>query len=273
MTQSLPCILYRDLPRDWHQRIRQTFVAAVDHLQSPEPLPVLFRADDIGVLSANFLGLLDLFSSHQIPLCLAVVPTWLTRTRWTAINTQLAASSTQWCWHQHGWSHTNHQSTGKKCEFGTARSRSALRDDLERGRDRLQDIMGSDFSPFFTPPWNRCSEEMLELLSELGFRGVSRSKGEQGQKAIIDDFYINVDLHTRKEPDGGAALEGLCAELGRAVGEHYVSVMIHHQLMNQDSFELLELLLSLVSDSSKLKACTFNELKVSNFLERFTGSC
>jgi peptidoglycan/xylan/chitin deacetylase (PgdA/CDA1 family) len=266
MPPSRPCILYRDFPGDWHQRIRRTLVTALDRSDSPEPLPVFFRADDVGVLSTNFLRLLDLFQRHRMPLCLGVVPTWLTRTRWTAINTHVETSSTQWCWHQHGWSHTNHQATGKKCEFGSARSIRALRDDLERGRDRLQDIMGRDFSPFFTPPWNRCSQETLSLLSKLGFRAVSRSKGEQGPKAIIDDFYINVDLHTRKEADGGTALEALCDELGRAVEEHYVAIMVHHQLMSQSSFDLLDLLLSLVSRSGTLKVCTFNELRGSNLL-------
>ncbi|MGI9537763.1 MAG: DUF2334 domain-containing protein, partial [Desulfocapsaceae bacterium] len=233
----------------------------LDLSTSCRPIPVLFRADDIGVLSTNFLRMLDLFQTHHLPLCLAVVPTWLSQTRWRAIKTHIDTGSPLWCWHQHGWNHTNHQSTGKKCEFGSARSRSAISNDLSRGKDRLLRIVGSDYSPFFTPPWNRCSEETLAILAELGFSGVSRSRGEQGENGSLKDFFINVDLHTRKETDGGSALEGLCDELRLAVEQHYVSVMIHHQLMNDSAFELLELLLTLVAGNSKFRACTFNDLR------------
>jgi hypothetical protein len=123
--------------------------------------------------------------------------------------------------------------------------------------------MGSDFSPFFTPPWNRCSDQALELLAELEYRGVSRSRGEQYRRAFVDDFFINVDLHTRKEADPASALQGLCRELRQAIEENYVSIMIHHQLMNESSFELLDLLLSYISQSSKIKGYRFNELSES----------
>ncbi len=227
----------------------------------PRPIPVLFRADDIGVLSTNFGRLLDLFQTHQLPLCLAVVPTWLTQARWRAIKSHVDTGSALWCWHQHGWNHTNHQPSGKKGEFGSARPASAISADLARGKDRLLTIMGSEFSPFFTPPWNRCSEETLEILAELGFRGVSRSRGEQGNKTPLQDFFINVDLHTRKETGGRSALENLGDELRLAVEQHYVSIMIHHQLMNDCAFELLDLLLTLIVGNSKFRPCTFNDLR------------
>lgn len=262
--RSPPCILYRNFPGGEFQRIKETLSAALDSSTSPPPIPVLFRADDIGVISANFLRLLNLFHTYHLPLCLAVVPTWLTQTRWRAIKSHVDTGSSLWCWHQHGWTHANHQPTGKKCEFGPARSRSALTDDLSRGQDRLLSIGGTIFSPFFTPPWNRCSEETLDILVELGFRGVSRSRGEQGKKAPLEDFFINVDLHTRKETDGHSALAGLCGELRLAVKEHYIGVMIHHQLMNDSAFELLGLLLSLIAENSNFRACTFNDLRGSD---------
>ena len=259
--KSAPCILYRNFPGDGLQRIKDTLSAALDRSTFPLSLPVLFRADDIAVLSPNFLRMLYLFQTYQLPLCLAVVPTWLTQTRWKAIKSHIDTESSLWCWHQHGWNHTNHQSTGKKCEFGTARSRSAITDDLSRGKDRLRTIVGSDFSPFFTPPWNRCSDETLLILAEQGFSGVSRSRGEQGKKAPLEDFFVNVDLHTRKEPDCDSALEALCDDLRLAVEQHYVSIMIHHQLMNDSAFELLELLLALMAENSNFRVCTFNEFR------------
>lgn len=257
---SHPCTLYRDFPSNGLQLIQDRLSAAVDRTQNTRPIPVLFRADDIGVLSSNFLRLLDLFRLHRMPLCLAVVPTWLTHARWSAIKDHVDTDSTQWCWHQHGWSHTNHQRSGKKAEFGQARSKNSLAHDLTRGRDRLLAIGGTDFSPFFTPPWNRCSDATLQILTELGFRGISRSRGEQVGKTSLEDFFINVDLHTRKEPDGRSALEALCAELRQAVDNHYVSIMIHHQMMNDRAFDLLDLLLAEVAENSRLAAGTFNDL-------------
>ncbi|MEJ2058646.1 MAG: hypothetical protein P8X39_12500, partial [Desulfofustis sp.] len=78
-------------------------------------LPIFFRADDIGVVSTNFLRLLQLFQGYPVPLCLAVVPAWLSTARWRAISTHIDPGSPQWCWHMHGWTHTNHQGSGKKC--------------------------------------------------------------------------------------------------------------------------------------------------------------
>lgn len=258
--KTLPCILYREFPADGFKQIQQTLTGAVNRRKTTRPLPLLFRADDIGVPSVNALRLLKLFSTYGVPLCLAVVPTWLTAIRWEKFKAHVDTTSPQWCWHQHGWRHANHQPSGKKAEFGAARTKSALRVDLIRGRDRLTSVMGSDFSPFFTPPWNRCSEETLELLAELGYRGISRSKGEQTRRAPLDDFFINVDLHTRKEVDAVSALQALCEELRQAVEEYYVSIMIHHQLMNESGFELLDLLLAFISQSSRFKVCSFSDL-------------
>ncbi len=258
--KTCPCALYREFPANGLTQIEQTLTDALDRSTSSKPLPVLFRADDIGVPSAHSLRLLGLFAHYRVPLCLAVVPAWLTATRWKVFKAHVDTGSPQWCWHQHGWRHANHQHGGKKGEFGTARPRSALRTDLIRGKDRLETVLGTDFSPFFTPPWNRCSDETLKLLAELDYRGISRSKGEQSRRAPLDDFFINVDLHTRKEADAAGALQALCEELRQAIEGYYVSIMIHHQLMNERSFELLEFLLSFISQSSKMKGCRFNEL-------------
>ena len=262
--RSKPCALYREFPDNGITLIEQTLTGALEHRRTAKPLPVLCRADDIGVPSAHCLRLLTLFVKHNVPLCLAVVPTWLTTGRWGVFKTHVDTTSPLWCWHQHGWRHANHQPSGKKAEFGPARTRSVLRADLIRGRDRLASVMGSDFAPYFTPPWNRCSGETLELLAEHGYRGVSRSRGEQSGRTPVEDFFINVDLHTRKERDAASALQALCEELSRAIAENYVSIMIHHQLMNEASFELLDYLLSFISQSSTVKGYRFNELDVSD---------
>jgi len=229
-------------------------------VSSGAPIPIFFRADDSGVISGNFLRLLRLFQDYQLPLCLAVVPAWLTRTRWRAISAHIDTSSPDWCWHQHGWTHANHQRSGKKSEFGSDRSADAIVKDIDRGRRRIESIIGSSFYPAFTPPWNRCTETAVEILKEQGFSAVSRSFGEQKKPVCLPDYFINVDLHTRKKADHISAYDGLLIEWRRALDERWLGVMIHHQLMGEDDFELLEWLLQTTVRSPKLHGCTFAEL-------------
>ena len=219
---------FLDFFEDGVDRVRDSLLTELQRLDPGPAVPIFFRADDIGVISARFLRLLRLFQAYQVELCLAVVPVWLSRARWGAINAVIDGRSPLWYWHQHGWSHTNHQESGKKSEFGPARSVEAIRNDLVRGRDRLEAIIGSSFYPLFTPPWNRCSEATVDILAELGYEAISRSLGEQGHPARLPDYYVNLDLHTRKEADPASALDNLCGELRRAVAERRIGVMIHH---------------------------------------------
>lgn len=255
-----PARLYLDLPENALQRLRGTIDAGLKQTATDRSVPVFFRADDIGVMSSTFARLMDLFSQHRMPLCLAVVPTWLSRSRWSTFSNYWETSSPLWCWHQHGWRHANHETTGKKSEFGNTRSSEALKHDLANGRDHLRRIIGERYSPFFTPPWNRCSELTISLLQELGVHGISRSSGEQNGAASLPDYYINVDLHTRKEPSAELCLEALSEEMKRAVASGCVGIMIHHQRMNDLAFTLLDGLLGLISDNHALIPNNFNNL-------------
>lgn len=239
------------------QRIRDSLLKALHRVESSQPIPIFYRADDIGVMSRNFLRLLHLFQEYRVALSLAVVPAWITRARWSAVAEQIETGSSLWCWHQHGWTHANHEESGKKCEFGSARPADAIKNDLIRGRDRLEAIIGSSFSPIFTPPWNRCSDTTIDILQELGFLAISRSRGEQKHPVRLTDYFVNVDLHTRKETDAASALDNVCGELRQGVSERRIGIMIHHQLMDQNSFKLLELLLAATAGSKKLEAGSF----------------
>ena len=67
--RSKPCALYREFPDNGITQIEQTLTGALEHRRTATPLPVLFRADDIGVPSAHCLRLLTLFVKHNVPLC------------------------------------------------------------------------------------------------------------------------------------------------------------------------------------------------------------
>ena len=252
--------IYRIDPHAALASVEETITAALSRLKPGATISTFFRADDIGVPSYNFFAMTDCFTRHNLPLCLAVVPAWLTDPRWEAIEQRVDTTLPLWCWHQHGWSHRNHETTGKKYEFGPSRTGADIESDLIQGRTRLESVLGKDYSPFFTPPWNRCSPVTLDALARLQFHGVSRSRGEQKQPAPLPDLYINVDLHTRKEDDPDTSLHNLCDEFAHAIENMHVGIMLHHQRMDRPALLFLDGLLRIIAAQPRLKACDFNQL-------------
>lgn len=253
-----PAQLYRFYPEQTTKVIAQSLESGLRAGGGDGPLPVFFRADDIGVPSENFSTMMHLFGRKKVPLCLAVVPAWLTAKRWAAMAEICDTDSPLWCWHQHGWKHRNHEISGKKNEFGGGRPDAQIRADLSRGRKRLNAIMGRTFSAYFTPPWNRCSPAALEALADLDFHGLSRSRGSRPESQVLPDIAVNVDLHTRKEADSPSCLAALADEIEQAAGTGTIGFMLHHQRMNKEAFELLATLLDLVVQHPRLTPVTFS---------------
>lgn len=248
----------------WNRRlpegIRETIRQSLGQGGSEKPLQVFFRADDIGLVDERFRRLMRLFEAHRTPLCLALVPTWLSEKTWAAMQ-EFAPESPLWCWHQHGWSHRNHEPAGKKCEFGAGRNPLAVRTELKHGRQRLTHLLGELFVPVFTPPWNRCSRKTMELLLELGYLAVSRSEGAKPEAPPgLPDFAVNVDLHTRKENDCRDAWQNLLTEMTKAVNRGRIGFMIHHQLMNSAAHDFLEILLTELHRRPQVAFCDFRQL-------------
>lgn len=224
-----------------------------------------FRADDIGIPGKNFFRLMDIFLRHGIPLCLAVVPSWLSIKRWEILQKIDDKSPQLWCWHQHGWSHRNHETYGKKNEFGKTRPADDIMKDILNGREKLEKIMKNRFNPVFTPPWNRMDARALMILKENGYKAVSmQEKTDHYKKDMIPygllDFSVNVDLHTRREvlPEDG--WKTLFDEFSYAVRSGVCGVMIHHQLMNSACFDFLEILLGTLKQNSSVLPVHFGHL-------------
>ncbi len=221
---------------------------------------LFFRADDIGVPSLRFSQMIRLFTEYKIPLCLAVVPSWLTYKRHLQLQ-DATGSSTGYCLHQHGWLHKNHESSGKKQEFGESRPMEAIRQDLVRGGNRLRQLMGNSFFPFFTPPWNRCGSTTLKLLADHDYLGVSRSSGATPCcPPELRDIQVNVDLHTRKESSADIALTNLLKELQSSVAGGTSGIMLHHQRMNDHALVFLKQLLQAVSQFSNISPVHFEDM-------------
>jgi len=232
-----------------------------DRLSQKQPRFIFFRADDAAVPGKQFVRLLEIFSRQRVPLCLAVVPAWLTKTRWKQLSILSEANPSGWCWHQHGWRHINHEREGKKQEFGPGRTQAEMGRDLARGRDRLQELIGKTFYPVFTPPWNRCDNRTLEWLKALEYVAVSRSRGGGSPTAKgLPDFYVSVDLHTRKEADPISGWDNLFEELRAALSTGLCGIMIHHRRMNEAAFGFLEMLLKILVEKKDLRLVNFRDL-------------
>ena len=257
-----------DFPAIWHRppsaldvRIDECIRSGCENADPSGRVDVFFRADDVAVPGMQCARMMGLFVKYGAPLSLATVPAWLTSERWQYLNSFEKSNPSRWCWHQHGWRHVNHEAEGKKQEFGDTRSVLEIKQDIMRGKGRLEQLMAEAFYPVFTPPWNRCSANTLQILKDLGYAAVSRSPGRKPlSPGELPDFDINVDLHTRKERYSAAGWNNLMREFEQAIASGYCGIMIHHQMMNDAAFDFLELLLKALVNHPKIQLVNFKDL-------------
>jgi len=253
--------IWRQPPSDLNERIEKCVRAACTAFKNNDPGLIYFRADDVAVPGKQFNRMMQLFSDCRVPLSLAVVPAWLTRQRWEAIRRIALHFSELWCWHQHGWRHVNHETEGRKQEFGSARRSGAIKTDLLKGKQRLENILGKQFYPVFTPPWNRCNLDTLKLLNSCGYLAVSRDCGAlPSSPAALPDYCMNIDLHTRKAPDPVYGWGRLFKALERDLSKGRCGIMLHHQKMNGVAFDFLEILLATLKKNKEIRLVNFKDL-------------
>lgn len=228
---------------------------------SKEKPIMFFRADDIGIPSRSFSEMIECFKKNHLPLCLATVPSWLNHQRLSDIQSVVGTSKEQWYWHQHGVVHRNFESSGKKQEFGETRSEETILLSLQRGKERLYKLLGSNNGPVFTPPWNRCSSATLRSLHALGFKAISRSSGAKPESpSELPDIQVNVDLHTRKETSGKDGFFNLLEELETGLASGRCGVMLHHQRMNCRAVDFLDIFLQCCKKQSALSCVHFGDI-------------
>lgn len=235
------------LPDNHRERLARALDKGLEKAPSGRAV-VYFRADDVAVPGNAFTAMAAAFASAGAPLNMAVVPAWLTQSRWAALR-KAAPDSGLFCWCQHGWRHMNFEPEGtKKREFGQARPARDKRMDISKGFRRLQEILGGDFTPVFTPPWNRCDGESMEAMPAIGIKGLSRTVGAgPNPPAVLPDFPVRMDLHTRKEPAPEASLTAMLGEMEEGLSSGSLGIMLHHQRMNQAALGFLATLLAELS--------------------------
>ena len=222
-----------------------------------------FRDDDIGWATGEFRALLACFRRYSVPLDLAAIPNVLTSELADEICTLHAQSPALLGVHQHGFSHTNHEVSGRKCEFGAARVYEDQYRDIEHGKIRLEALLGSVLDPIFTPPWNRCTETTAACLRELGFRVLSRdATATSFGLSDLKELPISIDWFAKKKGER-LSFHSLGRVIAKTVKQtQQVGIMLHHELMSAGERDHLNDLLFLLSTHRQARCTLMAEMAV-----------
>jgi hypothetical protein len=219
-----------------------------------KPVTWFFRDDDAGWDDDGLLRLLDDFAAASAPVDVAVIPAALEPR--LARQLSLRAALQPLALHQHGYSHVNHESAGRKCEFGPARAYEQQRADVARGRLRLQSLLDVEPVPIFTPPWNRCTSATGQALLEHGFAVLSReSRAPALDLDGLTELPVALDWARPRTP---AELGMELARLAAAGGP--VGVMLHHAVMDAASRQAVGQLLALLGHDEGARVTAMSEL-------------
>lgn len=222
--------------------------------QRSTPCQVFFRDDDAGWADQALFALLDRFSAHGVPLDLALIPAALTRPLAGALLRRIAAGDGERLGiHQHGFAHLNHEAEGRKWEFGPSRSYAEQRTAIEAGHALIAAEFGTLTDPIFTPPWNRCTEDTVRALTDLGFEALSRdSTAAPLAQHRLQEIPVTVDWCKMRRPGSSATALGLrisaCLE-----SEPQCGIMLHHAAMDAADLALLDDLLPLLRDHANAR--------------------
>ena len=195
------------------------------------PLTMFLRDDDAGWETPRLMALIDVTQAAGAAIDLAVIPQATGEALAETLCARIDAAPGSIGVHQHGFAHLNHETLGRRCEFGSARSVSMQRHDLRQGRTRLRTLFGHRLDDFFTPPWNRCSAATPAVLAELGFKVLSRDRTALPQ-GLLPELNVTLDWckHSR---DDGRDLGPVWRTLADAVQLHAdvdapLGLMLHH---------------------------------------------
>lgn len=231
---------------NWSKKLR----GVLDQLQkNGNEGRIFLRDDDVDGDEESLRRLLDIGFARGVPLNLEVMPATLSDDGTRLLRDYKGFNPKLIELHQHGWQHVNHQTQGKKCEFGSERSFAQQLHDIASGKQRLEELLEERFFPGFTPPWNRCTDDTLRALDQLGFQVFSADRNGQARDGChFREISVTLDLYRWK---GGVAMkspeeiiEALVAQL--ASGD-LIGLLLHHKVMDDAAFELLDSLLAQLS--------------------------
>lgn len=239
---------------DWLEPIR----SALDRRATP--CEIFFRDDDAGWEDGRLRALLDRFSLCELPIDVAVIPAALSATMARELRLRAERVPDMLGLHQHGFRHLNHESTSRKCEFGPSRTTAEQRQDIELGAALLARMLGQVVDPFFTPPWNRCTDITARCLAELDFRLLSREHRAEPLGFGPQELPVSIDWCKR---DNGKPSEStmLARRVAHAAsGQRTLGIMLHHAVMDETEQDRLTELLTLLAGRFGGRVCLMRQL-------------
>ncbi|MEQ1806894.1 MAG: DUF2334 domain-containing protein [Burkholderiaceae bacterium] len=216
---------------------------ALDRLDAPVNL--FIRDDDAGWADERLMALLDVLDRAGVPIDLAAIPTAVTPALVRQLQARRDAGQVIGV-HQHGYAHTNHETAGRKCEFGATRDAAQRQADLWCGRERLRALFGDAVDRIFTPPWNRVSVDTPNILATLGYAALSRDVTAPQQLALPE-----IDVHTDWSKQWRMAVTEQAdpaLHIAQDLAQHMrggacIGLMLHHAAMSDAEFAALQALL------------------------------
>ncbi len=216
---------------------------ALDRLDAPVNLFV--RDDDAGWADERLMALLDVMGRAGVPIDLAAIPTAVTPALVQQLQARRNAGQAIGI-HQHGYAHTNHEITGRKCEFGAARASAQRHADLWCGGERLHALFGAAVDRIFTPPWNRVSADTPLMLATLGYAALSRDVTAPVQHAL-PEITVHTDWSkqwrlavTAQDDPAMLVAQDLALHVS---GGARIGLMLHHAVMSDAELDALQGLL------------------------------
>ena len=223
---------------------------------APAARTFFFRDDDAGWATGRLLSLVDLFRDYTVPLDLAVIPAALDPALAARLDRRRERAPGLLAFHQHGFSHANHEPTGRPCEFGQHRPASAQREDIAAGARRLRALLGGTV-PIFTPPWNRCTRTTGRCLVELGVRALVRdSSACRLDLEGLQELEVHIDWQRTGRQDIGRLLE-------TASRRGPTGIMLHHALLGRHELDDVARLLALLAAHENARCVGLSRLVTS----------
>ncbi|MGB7181599.1 MAG: hypothetical protein WBD34_17285 [Burkholderiaceae bacterium] len=222
---------------------------------------IFFRNDDGGWAQERLDNLWHLMLRHGLPMDVAVIPDALTEQIADRLHGLHQRSTGMLRFHQHGFRHRNHEFSDRKSEFGISRTFEQQLTDIDEGRTVLGRWLGNSVDPFFTPPWNRCTDVTISALHTLGFQVISRITGSDSlvcnQLKPID---VSIDwLKSRKGQRMTWAQFCNYAKSQFEIGDT-IGIMLHHEHMDTPELERFQQFVKLLMAQPNVQFCSMKAI-------------
>ncbi len=203
-----------------------------------KPAKVFFRDDDGGWADDRLQKLARDFIDQELPLDVAVIPDALSKESIDCISALLESNCI--AIHQHGYTHENHQLSGRSCEFGSDRNYQQQYQDILAGKNKLTAYFGAQVIPVFTPPWNRCTDDTVAVLQSLNLQYLSRIVGSHPIGRAVPELPVAVDWLKKSKGVrlNNDQLSDYIVSLFKT-DEEVIGIMLHHEHMDRDNRLLL----------------------------------